>query len=73
MTVAALIRKLTKISNRVGPRATVVVRLEEFRLVGEEFSHWGIHDVEDESIPWTFPTRELSDGSERMKVVVSIK
>lgn len=72
MTVGALIKKLQRIEKEVGSRAKVVVALEEFRLIDMEYSHWEAHDVVDDFIPWAQPTRELADGSERMKRVVSI-
>lgn len=75
MTLRGLINKLEKLEKTVGPRAEVVIRLEEFRLVDDYYSHWGLHAVEHEFIPWTSHTggRENKDGSEKMRNVVAIR
>ena len=75
MTLDALIKKLQKIRETSGPRAYVCVDLAEFRMVSDNCSHWKIHDVEAETIPYRGHDGEIfnSNGDERYRHVVSIK
>ena len=72
MTIRGLINELKKIEEVVGERAYVTIDLTEFREIGKEYSHWKLHKVDDDVIPWPGidGERENKDGTEKMRHVV---
>jgi hypothetical protein len=77
MTISKLIRELQKMKKKTGPRATVVIDLAEFKWNGSiilEYSHYTAGQVRDEYIPFEGKdgSKYNADGSERMRIVVSI-
>jgi hypothetical protein len=69
ITVNQMIKKLQKLEKEV-PRGTpIVVNLAEFRDLGEEYTHWNVHDIKTEIVPYV---NEGDEGNYTDKVVVSI-
>lgn len=77
MTIRGLIRELEKAEKKSGPRALVMIDLAEFKAspgILQDYTHYGAGQVRVEVIPYEDPVRgkELADGSERYRLVVSI-
>lgn len=73
MTLGKLIKRLQLIESKFGSRKNVVVDLREAREIGDEFTHWSVLTVSDETIPWAKDDNfELADGSQRTRHVVVI-
>jgi hypothetical protein len=74
MTISKLIKELQKIEKQAGSRTTVVIDLSEFRLINNNYSHWGLHEIDLEWIRWSKDDNfYLKNGQERQKLVVSLK
>lgn len=73
MTIRKLIKELQKVEKRIGPRKLVMVDLSETRLISDEYTHWAVLKLDDETIPFAIDDNfELADGSQRMRTVAVI-
>ena len=72
MTIAKLIKELTKLQETLGPRAIVTVDVKGTQnLAAEDWSHVSVQSVQSEVMRWAKDDSwELKDGSERLRHVV---
>lgn len=68
MTINQLIKKLEKIQEKVGKRRKVVVELESFQNLDDQYSHWEASDADYDVIPMISPDGGVT--SERVVVVI---